>query len=634
MNVKFYFLAIFFMMVFRIDAQIDKDVEKILNSYDLNKLNELYLKFKFKNDNDKKEAYELAKLNNWPIVIRKNNTFSELQRVFYGQPLYYTTYNVDAAVSTRANFLHDNGGLGLNIEGQNMYAFVWDGGNSNVNHQEFSLDAGGTRLIAADNSSLSDVMGLNHATHVMGTIISKGHVADAMGMAPQAIGYTFDWNNDIAEVLSAINFGMLLSNHSYGPNLGFLSDWSIGAYTSESRDWDEIQFNAPYYLQINAAGNDGFSFENGLPLQGNPIYDKLFGATTSKNSLVVANANDAIINGQGDIIGGSIINSSSSQGPTDDFRIKPDITGNGTDVYSPVYASNSYETYSGTSMASPNVYGSLLLLQQLYNQEFGSFMLAATLKGLALHTADDRGSMGPDTKYGWGYMNTKKAAETILDNNQIIKELVLHNGETFSFEVTALGSEPLKASISWTDKQSENVNTGVANDSTPVLINDLDIVLSKGGIDYLPWKLTGVNTNIKADNFVDPFERVDIDNPSSVYTVTISHKGNLDDNLQNYSLIITGISYSTVAVEENIFPNFDIFPNPVNDGIINIAFNNVYDKSKFVLRDILGKIVFEKWLNTGDNVQNINLTTLSSGIYSVTLYTNGNKITKKIIINN
>ena len=51
-----------------------------------------------------------------------------------------------------------------------------------------------------------------------------------------------------------------------------------------------------------------------------------------------------------------------------------------------------YGIISGTSMASPNVAGSLLLLQQYYHQMNGVFMRASTLKGLAfLHTADDVG---------------------------------------------------------------------------------------------------------------------------------------------------------------------------------------------------------------------------------------------------
>ena len=86
----------------------------------------------------------------------------------------------------------------------------------------------------------------------------------------------------------------------------------------------------------------------------------------------------------------------------------------GTALYSTYdSADNAYNSISGTSMASPNVAGSLLLLQQYYKETYGSFMKAATLKGLALHTADDTDIAGPDAKTGWGLLNTKVAAETI-----------------------------------------------------------------------------------------------------------------------------------------------------------------------------------------------------------------------------
>ncbi|MBQ0740623.1 hypothetical protein J9332_40730, partial [Aquimarina celericrescens] len=90
-----------------------------------------------------------------------------------------------------------------------------------------------------------------------------------------------------------------------------------------------IQYNAPYSLMLVAAGNDGNASWNGSPLDpANPRFDKLTGHSTSKNNLVVANGQDANVSEDGELIS-VIINSGSSQGPTDDLRIKPDITGNG-----------------------------------------------------------------------------------------------------------------------------------------------------------------------------------------------------------------------------------------------------------------------------------------------------------------
>ena len=94
-------------------------------------------------------------------------------------------------------------------------------------------------------------------------------------------------------------------------------------------------------------------------------------------------------------------------GPTDDGRIKPDISAKGGKhvfLYWSIKRFSSYaRNFSGTSMSAPNVSGSLLLLQQHYNDLNGEYMLASTLRALALHTADEAGfAPGPDYRFGLG----------------------------------------------------------------------------------------------------------------------------------------------------------------------------------------------------------------------------------------
>jgi subtilisin-like proprotein convertase family protein len=554
MNYKFFkqLFFILFLISSSMVSQSKLEIEKMTKEYDFIKLDNLSKKFANDFENQKNKALLMAAQKGWKLkYIDSKGSQHELVGVTKeGTPLYYKTYNVDAAISTRANFLHNGGGLGLNLEGQGMTIHVWDFGLPRLTHQEYDGIGGEDRVSIGDGTAgLGD-----HAAHVMGTIVSSGFDPAAKGMAPQAKGVAFRYQQDEAKAAAAAAEGMLISNHSYGlvvrddDDEPSLPSYYFGSYINSSRDWDAIMYNAPYYLMVTSAGNNGSDNSANLePLEGNAPYDKLTGIATSKNNLVIANGTDAIINEDGSL--DSVNRSaSSSEGPTDDLRIKPDIMGNGVLVYSTLSAADDdYQSYSGTSMAAPNVAGSLLLLQQYYNETYGNFMRAATLKGLALHTSDDVDIVGPDANTGWGLMNTKVAAETITTNgfDSWISEEVLKNGDTFSMKVKSDGLSPLLASISWTDKPGVSIQDNISiepNDSTPALINDLDIKVTRITDEFKPWRLTGVDSNEKGDNLVDPYERVDIMNPSAgEYTITVTHKETLEED-QRFSLIVTGIS--------------------------------------------------------------------------------------------
>ena len=541
---------------YQTQAQDKNEVAQIRSKYNLTKLQEIKGNFERVAKTEKDQAIRIAKQKGWKTKFTtKEGSLVELQRVVNGKPIYYTTFNVAAAKSTRTNHLNSGGSLGLNLMGQGMTAHVWDGGLARTTHQEYDGAGGNNRFSIGDGTTARHY----HAAHVAGTIISSGVKANAKGMAPHSKAVGYDWNNDKTEATSAASNGMLISNHSYGyatrnqQGQVQLPQHYFGGYITESRAWDEIMFNAPNYLMVVAAGNDGNDNTANNNPTGGSGFDKLTGHSVSKNNLVVANAQDANVDASGNLVSVSI-NSSSSEGPTDDFRIKPDITGNGTGVYSTYESSDTaYNSITGTSMASPNVAGSLILLQQHHkNLNSGSFMKAATLKGLALHTADDAGASGPDAVFGWGLLHTKRAAEAITNNgNQSkIEELTLTSGQTYTITVDSDGTNPLLASISWTDRPG-TANTTV-NSTTPVLVNDLDIRVSKSGTTFLPYELTGATTNTKRDNNVDPFERVDVANASGTYTITVTHKGSLTGGSQNYSLIVTGLTGTPVVCNATV----------------------------------------------------------------------------------
>ena len=103
-------------------SQNTSQIANITKDYDFIKLQQLYDKSTSKRQNSKALAYKLASDNNWPVILKnEDDTFAELQFLTAdNKPIYYSTSNEDAAISTRTNFLHNGGALGLNIEGQNM----------------------------------------------------------------------------------------------------------------------------------------------------------------------------------------------------------------------------------------------------------------------------------------------------------------------------------------------------------------------------------------------------------------------------------------------------------------------------------------------------------------------------------
>ncbi|RXM37548.1 hypothetical protein BOQ62_22470 [Chryseobacterium sp. CH21] len=550
-------------------AQTETERREITKKYDQKTLQNLSNNFFEKSKQNKVEAVAYARKNNIPLAIEeKDGSISELIRVDEnGTPIYYSTKNVDAAKSTRANHLNTGGSLGLNLNGENMIVGVWDGGAVRNTHVEF-----GNRVTRKDNGTFNAVLNSNHATHVAGTIGAAGVRAAAKGMASSSQIESYDWNSDAAEMTDAATGGLLLSNHSYGLRSELVSDWYFGAYINESSDWDTILFNAPSYLAVKASGNDGLNryrdaagvlrVLNESPMGGaTDLYDKLTASATSKNVLVVANAEDANIDVNGNLINVAI-NSSSSQGPTDDLRIKPDITGNGTELTSPVAfngnvaSNNTYGIMTGTSMASPNVTGTLSLVQQHHNNVQERYMLGAELKGLALHTADDAGVVGPDAMFGWGLLNAKKMVEVIngKGKNSIIDNKTLNNNATESLTVQSDGINPLTVSISWYDRAGAiQTSNQLNNNAVKRLVNNLDLKVTRKSDNtiYRPWVLTSRSTNAKAENNNDNFERVDLGVvPAGEYVIEISHKGALVGGSQNYTLIVTGKADSGVVTPE------------------------------------------------------------------------------------
>ena len=531
-------------------AQNDEQRKHIISSFEMNKLKSLQLKFSETYKKDKRDALSYAAANDIDVVIeRENGGISVLEKVLDdGTLLYVSTYNTGAATTINTDKVYNGGASGLSLDGSNIVMGIWDGGMVRNTHQELF-----GRVTQLDNPS-----GLSsHATHVAGTMIASGVNPNAKGMAFAAELSAYDFGNDTSEMTFEASNGMLLSNHSYGLSPGSIPESVFGAYLSITADIDQMVYNAPYYLPVFAAGNS----RNVPPSQGGPFndtkngFDLISGKNLAKNILSVANVLE--VNNYVDA-SSVVMSNSSSWGPTDDGRIKPDISAKGTNTFSSVATSDSnYNNFTGTSMAAPSVSGSIGLLHQHYNNIYNDFLRAATMRALVIHTAREAGNApGPDYKFGWGLMDTAEAANMISNRNftNIIEENTLNQGDTFSITVNAVDSNaPLVATIAWTDPQGPIQDTSTADDSTPRLVNDLDIkiIAPDGFTEFLPWTLDVNSPDSPAttgDNIVDNVEKIEIENAVGQYTIQISHKGTLQGSLQDYSIVLSGIAESNFAV--------------------------------------------------------------------------------------
>ncbi len=623
------------------------------------------------------KALSMAALHNWPTrKVTTGGRVLVLQGVNkLGFPIFLRTSNTEAASATRTDAVQPGGELGLNLSGsspvlQNKIA-IWDGGTVLRTHREFNTK---TITIPAGETGAID-----HTTHVAGTMFAQGIYAPAKGMAfGLSTLRSFDFDNDVSEISNNAP-ELLISNHSYGDVAGWdqneegqwiwyglpgdNEDYLFGFYDERAQAWDRIAFNAPYYLMVESAGNahgyngpslgstyygyksrtDQTIINKGprpANISSNDAYDVITTTGNAKNILTVGAVNP--INGGPNTAADVRIASFSSWGPTDDGRIKPDIVGMGVRLVSTAASgSDQYYISSGTSMSTPNVSGSLVLLQEYYSKLHNdSLMKAATLKGLVCHTAFDAGNEGPDYIYGWGMLDMRKAAQTITNNgtSSRIIEGSLVQGQSARYTIYATGNAPLAATISWTDPEGTPHEVGTLNDRTPQLVNDLDIRITGNGTVTAPWTLNPETPSAAAthgDNIRDNIEQVYINSAlaNGSYTVTVTHKGVLKNGSQDFSLILTG---GRVATEETTSPREGLtaFPVPAKD-YLNVYFS-VEEAGELDLQlvDMTGRIVYrsKESAQKGAFSKAVNVAGLSSGTYVLRVITGQQAASKKVII--
>lgn len=283
-----------------------------------------------------------------------------------------------------------------------------------------------------------------------------------------------------------------ISNNSWGAPIGNTNN----AYGSYEALWDGLVRDGsvggtidPFTI-IFSAGNCGNG--NGSSCTNNQ--NGLTRPKIAKNIISVGNSENirteiafTSANNMDDLSG------SSSRGPAADGRIKPDIiapgsvitgsrSGDGSSVGGQIDDNHSFS--SGTSHSAPQIAGAAALFTQFWkNTNAGVYPSPAMIKAAILNTAQEMNGVNtaapiPNGNEGWGRINMKYMLNTGVPTKYVDQTSEFSDpGATTVYEGrVADTTKPTRITLVWTDPPG----TG-----DPALVNNLDLTVEVGGIQYV-----------------------------------------------------------------------------------------------------------------------------------------------------
>jgi subtilisin family serine protease len=431
-----------------------------------------------------------------------------------------------------------------------------------------------------------------HGTHVCGTLagnqtyVNNG-VTHANGMATEAKLTLQDVGADdfFSCLLGLVNVPNDLTaayNASYALDARVHSNsWgsTSNAYDGFAVDIDDFMWAHPDFLVVFAAGNSG------------PSGSTVGSPGTAKNCITVG-ATQQTPNQNS-------MASYSSRGPASDGRTKPTLClpgGDGSLAITsadnnagnpPPNTCNSVGSpFYGTSMATPAVSGSAVLVRQYFEDGFypsGAANAAdalsppaALVKAVLVNTATDMGAADiPNNNEGWGRILLDDALYFDGDARELRIETNaagLGTGGMASFDYQVEAGEPLEIVLVWTDAPA-------TSGASVALVNDLDLeVEGPGGTTWLGNVFTGgQSTTGGSAERRDVEEVVRLASPAAgTYTVRV-HGFNVPDGPQPFALASSGAFASwpptgatgvtAAAVPGGARLDLSVSPNPARQGV-------------------------------------------------------------------
>ena len=385
----------------------------------------------------------------------------------------------------------------------------------------------------------------NHGTHTAGIMAGDGSsgVLDirgflrGLGVAPganlveQLYSPTYTLANGMLTLMQqSYANGASLSGNSWGPSgtpKGYDADTrqvDVGV-----RDVDPLtEGDQPLSYVLSIMNGYGGTSSQGTPDETKNAFT--VGSTQMQNSTGTQNL--AINN----------LSSNTAHGPALDGRLIPHLVAPGCYVDSTNI--NSYQLMCGTSMASPQVSGSVALFIEYYRQQFGVDPSPALIKAAFLPVAHDLagnldadgGVLGHpfDAKQGWGRLDLAAVLKPQGDVLYFDAPQVFDNsGDTWSYSLNLLDiGQPMRVMLAWTDAPGHGLGG-----STPAWNNDLDLSVSVGGETYLGnnfdpvtgWSQTGGSADFRNNTEGVLLPTV----PGGFVTITVTAANINSDGLPN-----------------------------------------------------------------------------------------------------
>jgi len=514
-----------------------------------------------------------------------------------------------------------------NLNGSGVVIAMWDAGHAS--HTDFSNR---TTIGDPDGEPVDE-----HATHVAGTMLGNGSLSVSAGgnaeqwkgVAPNATLVTYEWPNTLTELKaesndSVITYSAVIFQNSWGSNVHNNCS-QLGEYTSTTQTYDSIIYWNPSIINITstgvtptivfAAGNerstgiDEFGlYYCGSPTQGSHTYNTTTGpGGTAKNTITV-----------GALDKNENMHSSSSWGPTDDGRIKPEVVAIGVDITS-TGPGDTYAIGSGTSMAAPAVSGAIALLRQKWNLTQANVLRPATVKAILTHTAKDKNETGPDYTTGFGLINVTRAIDLVesdTTNELIVQASISQNeNDNYTFYVNST-QEDLKLTLAWDDYPGTPA-------AAKELVNDLDLVVyAPNGSRHYPWTLDKNNPSTPAvqnqKDDINIIEQVLVSSPDTGAWTVLVNGTSIPQSPERYSLVSSHDLNNTLVVFLES-PEDNFVSSNISDIIFNCSALATYNLTNISFyNNFSGTWGINETINLGgeSNWTNFTISNISGGIYS------------------